>query len=56
MDDNVLSSVLNQSDTTVSSFDIVAIRGGYEYYVDDIRIRLFTDPEPAVSTGAQETH
>jgi hypothetical protein len=56
MDDNVLSSVLNRSDTSVSSFDIVAIRGGYQYYVDDMRIRLFTNPEPSISTGPQETH
>jgi hypothetical protein len=56
MDGNVLKSVLGPSDATVSSFNIVAIRGGYEFYVDDIRMRLFTDPEPAVSTGVQETH
>jgi hypothetical protein len=48
-------SVLNRTDASVSIFDIVAIRGGYEYFVDDIRIRPYTDPEPPVSTGAQES-
>jgi hypothetical protein len=56
MDGNVLEFVPDRSDATVSSFNIIAIRGGYEFYVDDIRMRLFTDPEPMVSTGAQETH
>lgn len=48
-------SVTDRSDTSVSAFDIVAIRGGYEYFVDDLRIRVSTDPEPPVTTGAQES-
>jgi len=48
-------SVTDRSDTSVSAFDIVAIRGGYEYFVDDLRIRSYTDPEPSVTTGAQES-
>ncbi len=48
-------SVTDITDASVSAFDIVAIRGGYEYYVDDMRIRVYTDPEPSATTGAQES-
>jgi len=53
-DGGLCESVLNRTDASVSIFDIVTIRGGYEYFVNDIRIGPNTDPKPPVSTGAQE--
>jgi hypothetical protein len=55
IDDNVLASALNRSDATVSSFDRVTIHGGYEFFMDDLRIRKYTDPEPILTPGAQES-
>lgn len=43
------------SDTTTTSFTTVAIRGGYEYYLDLARIRKVASVTPSISTGSEQT-
>ncbi|HHF58247.1 MAG TPA: DUF2341 domain-containing protein, partial [candidate division WOR-3 bacterium] len=38
-------------DTTYSQFDRVVVHGGYEYYVDSLRIRKYVDPMPTVTAS-----
>lgn len=38
-------------DTTYSQFDRVVVHGGYEYYVDSLRIRKYADPMPTVTAS-----
>jgi hypothetical protein len=54
IDDTSLWSLINRSDATYSSFDRITVHGGYEYYVDDLRIHGYANPEPSVSFGAVE--
>ncbi|GEM_PF-2157283 len=44
------------ADTTYSSFTHIFIEGGRPYYVDYIRIRKYTDPEPSVIIGNPEIY
>ncbi|EHR79178.1 hypothetical protein OCC_01574 [Thermococcus litoralis DSM 5473] len=39
------------SDSTYNSFDRVVIHGGYEYYVDSLRIRKYADQMPSASVS-----
>jgi len=41
--------------TSYTSFTRVYIFGGYTYYVDDLRIRKYADPEPTVTIGPEES-
>ncbi len=56
MDDSLLTSVTNRTDANYSSFDRVILHGGNQYYVDDMRIRSYTSPEPNISIGIQESY
>ncbi|MCP4727485.1 MAG: hypothetical protein GY863_20775, partial [bacterium] len=56
MDDSLLTSVINRTDANYSSFDRVLLHGGNQYYVDDMRIRPYTSPEPGISIGTQESY
>jgi len=40
------------TDTAHTSFARFVIRGGRPYYVDEIRIRKYVDPEPTVAVGS----
>ena len=55
MNDVLLSSVSNVSDSNYSNFSIVIVHGGYEYYIDDLRIRKYTSPEPTVTLDDPQT-
>jgi len=53
--DDTLNGEIETTETTYSTFTRVYIFGGYDYWVDQIRIRKYTDPEPSVSIGEEET-
>ncbi len=54
-DQTTLLVSVTASDSTYSSFDRVVIHGGYEYLIDDLRIRKYTSPEPTTTLGNVET-
>ncbi len=41
-------------DTTYSSFSNVYVYGGYTYFVDQIRVRKYANPEPTATVGPEE--
>ena len=63
-DGNIIAEVYDSSgnligshtitDTTYTSFRRVYVFGGYEYLVDDIRIRPYVENPPVPSVGAEE--
>ncbi|MBU1022289.1 MAG: DUF2341 domain-containing protein, partial [Candidatus Margulisbacteria bacterium] len=55
MDHNPLSNVPERTDSSFSSFDLVAVRGGTVYYVDDIRVRKYANPTITTYVGTNET-
>jgi len=55
IDDTLLWSLTNRTDMSYNSFDRVTVHGGYEYYVDDVRVHKYTDPVPTVSFGTLES-
>lgn len=55
IDNTPLTSVPDLADGNHTSFDRVVLRGGFEYYADDMRIRIYTNPDPTTSIGNQET-
>jgi len=52
--DGELSGEAIGTDSTYSSFTRVHIGGGYDYWIDQIKIRKYVDPEPSVSIGSSE--
>gem|GEM_PF-6366148 len=54
IDGNLLASV-SATETTYSSFTRVYVFGGYTYYIDSIRIRKYTSPEPTAIIGSEES-
>jgi len=52
---NELLYEVSVSNATYTSFDRFVVHGGYEYWIDDIRVRRYIEPEPSVTAGAEET-
>ena len=52
--DGALNGEVSTSETTYSSFTRVHIGGGYDYWVDQIRIRKYVDPEPSHGSWGSE--
>lgn len=49
-----MSGSTTYTDTTYTSFARVYVFGGYTYFVDDIFIRKYADPEPTFTVSAEE--
>ena len=54
MDAPLPSASVSATDTTYMSFDRVVVRGGYPYYVDQLRIRKYAEPEPSASVSGEQ--
>lgn len=54
IDGSLLGST-TASDSSYSSFTRVYIFGGYDYWVDQIKIRKYASPEPTVTIGSEES-
>lgn len=52
---SVTASTNSFSDTTVISFTQISIRGGYPFYVDNLRIRKYAATEPSLSMGSEKS-
>jgi len=52
--DGALNGEFEITDTSYSTFTRVYIFGGYDYWVDQIRIRKYASPEPTVDVEVEE--
>ena len=50
----LIDSVPSATDATVGSFTRFVVRGGHDFWTDDIRIREYVSPDPTTTFGAVE--